>query len=349
MKQPILFYVGKITNDRFWVQGPDGRLFQIDLYTKNVLEDLAHGKPIEDIEKERDVSKEEILLLCEKLGTNVEHNILLAEESQEKNRGIKRKWVPWGLGCAFVFSICFLVSFFIKTPLTLVLSIGDQWMVAGWLTLSVIIHEIGHLLAMPRTKNISMCVQWSGPIPLLSIIHNEVWKLSKGQRMGINIAGFVADFFVAGLAASLAFFFPQLSPWIWTFLIVHLFRMFFAIFPFLPGDGYWIVVDLFHQPNLWANGVAQLRQLKLNWLSFYAFARILFSAIFWFLYAYILYLWGNLIIAKPFREGIMLLLHPAPLFLLITCLYQLFAVFSWGLQKGRKLLQRSGGTPGYYE
>ena len=348
MTEPVIFYMGKIKKDRFWVQGPDGRFFQIDLHTKRVIEDLAYGKTMEDIVKERDVSEEEILLLCEMLGMNEETQFLLVEESLEKTHRIKRKGMAWGLVFAFVFSIFFLLSFCIKTPVTLVSSLRDQWMVAGLLTLSVIIHEGGHLLVMPRTKNIAMCVQWSGPIPLLSIIHNEAWKLSKGHRMGINIAGFVADFFVAGLVASMGFFFEQLSPWIWTFLIVHLFRMFFSIFPLLPGDGYWILVDLFHQPNLWTNGMAQLKQFKLNWLSCYAFARILFSVLFWFLYAYVLYSWVNLLLNQPFLDGILLFLHPAPLLLFLTCLYQLFAVISWGVMKGKEFLYKNDKTPGHH-
>lgn len=332
MTEPLILNLGKIKNDRFWVQHPDGRFFQVDQYTKGVLEDLVQGKPLEDIEKERDVSKEDILLLCEMLGMNQDTKIVLLEEQLEKADRIKRKWITWGLSFVFVFSICILLSFFINTPLTLVSGLRDQWMVAGLLTLSVIIHEIGHLLVMPRAKNISMSIQWSGPIPLLSIIHNEAWKLSKGHRIGINIAGFVADFLVAGLVAAIGIFFEQLSPWIWTFLIVHLFRMFFAIFPLLPGDGYWILVDIFHQPNLWTNGVAQLKQFKLNWLSCYALARILFSVLFWFLYAYVLYLWITIFSHTSFVEGIMLFLHPAPLLLSLTCLYQLFALISWGMK-----------------
>lgn len=342
MSEPVIFYTGKIKKKCFWIQCPDGRFFQVDEETKKVLEELANKKSLASIAEEMEVCEEEIIILIEKLGLTHYPDFILRQESLKENGPVIRKGVFWLLSMGLVFSLFFIFSFINNTPVTLVTSLKDLWIVTGLLTLSVIIHELGHYVAMQPLKNVSLSVHWSGPVPLLSIIQNEVWKLGKWKRVWINMAGFVADLFVLGFASFIGFFFQQLSPWIWSFFIVHLIRMLISIFPFMPGDGYWILVDLLDKPNLWPQSLTQLKQGKMNWLSVYALLRILLIFIFWSMYVYFLFLWLNVFIAIPIVESVALLFHPAPLLLLLNVLYQMYTGTLWVISKVRKKVKNPG-------
>lgn len=337
---PIL-QIGKIKNDRFWIQCLDGRMLQIDTESKEVLKRLAANEDIHTISERLEIEEEDIRALIELLGLNEhssfsildrtekEHlpNPTVSFESYEKdlffNPWLEKHWFTYAVLIALAVSIGSTILFMTKTPLLFMSGLKEQWILAGFLTLSVIIHEVGHLLAMPRHRNISISVQWSGPIPLLSIICNEAWKLSKWQRMRINTAGFVADVIVCGVAAALGLWAEALSPWIWTFTFIHMIRMIFALCPFLPGDGYWILVDLFDHPNLWANAMTQLYQRKLTWLSMYAMGRRIFTGLIWLLYGYMLYFWATALFGRPIEDILSFLLYPAPLLISLNVVYML--------------------------
>lgn len=343
-EEQLVYRVGKIQHDRFWIERPDGRMFQVDHHAKKVLEQLANHQPNSFVSEKLNVDEEDISLLFEMLGIQQGAHFLLVDETKEISPDyssktafihplLERRSFQWMIFIGIAVSVGLVTLFMMNTPAFFAFTLKDQWILVGALTLSVIIHEIGHWLTMPRNQNISMTVHWSGPVPLLSIICNEAWKLSKWQRMRINLAGFVADMMIAGLAASLGLLFGQLSPWIWTFLFIHLLRMLFAIWPLLPGDGYWILVDLFNQPNLWANATEQLKQLKWNWLSLYAIARILFLAFIWLLYGYVIYLWIAIVATNPSGEALKFLLYPAPLLLFLNLLNQLYMGISFITQR----------------
>src|SRR5690606_3049272 len=133
-------------------------------------------------------------------------------------------------------------------------------------------------------------IQWSGPIPMISVVCNEAWKLSRWQRMRINLAGFAMDAFLCGIAGIVGLMFDFLTPWVWIFLLIHMIRMMFALCPFLPGDGYWALVDGFGQPNLWGIALDHLKNKKASMFSLYAAGRIVFIGLIWLLYGYVLHL-----------------------------------------------------------
>ncbi len=355
LAENLTYRIGKIKADRFWIQTPDGRMLQIDTDTKRVLERLAAHQEIQSISDELGVEAEDISNFLEMLGLAPAMGFILVDETKgERARRdlsdhegerrnqflipwIERRWFMGGMGLAIVLSIIGVFQFIVHAPLIFVGSIKDLWLVAGCLTISVIIHEIGHLLTMPRNRNISISVQWSGPIPLLSIICNEAWKLSKWQRIRINLAGFVADLLVAGIGAAIGLLVEEATPWIWTFLFAHIIRMIFALWPFLPGDGYWMLVDLFDQPNLWANATSQLKRLKMSWLSLYALGRIVFLGLIWLLYAYVIFMWTNALTGRTWAEVLFFFLHPVPLLITLNLLYMLIA---FGMKSG-KFLKKS--------
>ncbi len=343
----FVYKIGKIQQDRYWIERPDGRMFQVNRDGKRVLEQLAKQISFSHISDELHIEEEAIAQLSERLGiqpntkftlideTNECH--LRADDEKEKKTPLFKQFLeqpfPWSTMFAVIISIVLMILFMKSTPLVFTFSLKDQWIIVATLTLSVIAHEMGHLFTMPRNQHISIHIHWSGPIPLLSISSNEAWKLPKWHRMKINCAGLFADLLVAGFAASLGLLFEHLSPWIWTFLFIHLLRMIFAILPLLPGDGYWVLVDLFDQPNLWSKAKKQLRQLKCSWLSCYAIVRIIFLTMIWLLYGYVIYTWAMIIISNSPKEALTLFLYPAPLFITLTLLHQLYMALSFIMKR----------------
>lgn len=354
MSTSFIYKAGHITKDRFWLESQDGRLFQLDAVSIDVLTRLAKGEPVDAVSRHLEVDEEEISVLLDKLGLEpgtafgIEYDQTIENvAAPDRDRHIRfinpwidQPWFQWSVMAALALSVALLGLFLTKVPPLLVSGWRNQWIIAGFLTLAVMIHEAGHLLAMPRHRNIAVTIQWAGPLPMLSILCNEAWKLSKWQRMRINSAGFLADLLVCGVAAAIGLAAEFLSPWVWTFLLIQLIRMVFAIWPLLPGDGYWMLVDGFGQPNLWAHAVRQAKQLNISWLSLYAVARMLFLSCIWLLYAYAVYYWTTLLATRRLQELFFLLLHPAPLLFSLTLIGQLYFLFTGVIKRLRQTIKK---------
>lgn len=335
--------IGSIDRNRFWIERDDGRIFQIDHETKRVLERIMNGETVDEIAKSLHIEKEEIDYLLAMLHLDLTEPFILvdaetAAAAQDERVVFISPWLDHRLVQTFIvigigLAIAFIVQFFNRSPLLFVTSLKDQWLVAVLLTCAVLFHELGHLLTMPKNKNISLAIQWAGPIPMVSIVCNEAWKLPKRRRLRINVAGFVTDLYVAGVAAAIGIFLPHLSPWVCTFLIVHLFRTVFAIFPLLHGDGYWLLVDVLNQPNLWLRAVTELKNRKVNWFSLYAGLRYFFLLFIWFLFGYLIYIWTASLFERSLLDVIYFFLYPAPLFIYLNVLYQLLYQATFLLKK----------------
>lgn len=356
-KLTTTFYIGALNDDRFWIQCPDGRMFQLSESSLRVLQRLADNEPVESIANDLGVDRTDISTLMDALHMKpnspftIQYDQHMHDQSESSNTTnvpffcpwIDRPWFAQLVIATVVLSAVLLAMFIQHAPVVIIRGFAEQWLIAGLLTLSVLIHETGHLCAMPRHRNISVFVQWAGPLPMLSIICNEAWKLPKWQRLRINFGGLVADLVISGVAASIGFLAEPLSPWVWTFLIVHLIRMVFAIFPLLPGDGYWVLVDWFDHPNLWAKALDDLKQCRLTWRSVYAVSRILFLLIIWCIYFSIVVRLAATFLALPWHQSWHVLYYPAPLLITLTVLGQLiFAcstvykmLFSRNLRPGR--------------
>lgn len=354
-----VFRIGTIRHDRYWLERPDGRLFQIDGQAKTVLERLASGASAAAVCEESELDPEELAMLVQLLGIGTDERFVLEGDDADSvgvgsdpvtNAGagtagrpssapsgessspvfvfpwLERRWFAWVAVSFIGVAVGLLVSFVSSAPLAFVVGFADQWIVAGALTVAVLLHELGHLLAMPRSGGISVSVHWSGPLPMFSIVCNGAWKLSGSQRVRIDLAGFATDVLVCGIAALIGLVDSGLSPWVWTFILVQGFRMVFAIWPLLPGDGYWLLVDLFSAPNLWMHAAAELKRLRLNWLSLYALLRILFLLLIWLLYGYMLYFWIVFFLSKTWDAMLGYILYPAPLLMLLNVLSQLYGL-----------------------
>jgi hypothetical protein len=354
-----VFRIGTIRHDRFWIERPDGRLFQIDGQAKSVLERLASGASAAIVSEESELELEELAMLFQILGIGTDESFVLegdvehtvgggddpannagrsaavrqtsASSGETTEHNFVFPWLEcrsfaWVVASFLIVAVGLLAWFTYSVPLAFVASFADQWIIAAALTVAVILHELGHLLAMPRSGGISASVHWSGPLPVFSIVCNGAWKLSGPQRVRIDLAGFATDVLVCGIAAAIGLFDSGLSPWIWTFILVQGFRMVFAIWPLLPGDGYWLLVDLFSAPNLWMHAADDLKRLRLNWLSLYALLRIMFLLLLWLLYGYMLYFWIVFFLSKTWDAALGYILYPAPLLMLLNVLSQLYGL-----------------------
>ena len=335
-QSPMVYHMGKMNHDRYWIQCPDGRMLLIDSSAKHVLERLARQECISSIRDDLGIEKDDIDSLLDGLRlqpdsifTILYHSSPTYSSHQTDNLDIPffcpwigQRWFAWFVLGTGTLSLVLLCLFIKHVPVQFVWGLNEQWLVAGLLTLSVLLHETGHLCAMPRHRNISIFIHWSGPLPMLSILCNEAWKLPKWHRMRINLAGLIADIIVSGLAAGLGLWAARLSPWVWTFLAIHLIRMLVAIWPFLPGDGYWILVDLLDRPNLWPTALSHIKQGKMSWLSLYAAFRLLFLLFVWAIWMLIVYRLLVMVSAQP-QEALSVLCYPAPLLAFLTVLGQL--------------------------
>lgn len=223
-----------------------------------------------------------------------------------------------------VVSAALIAGFVSRVPPAFVTGLIDQWLVAAALTIAVVLHELGHLMAMPRGGGISVSVTWSGPLPMFSIVCNGAWKLARRHRLRIDLGGFIVDIALLGAVAAAALMDDRLGPWAWSFMVVQGFRTLFAVWPLLPGDGYWLLVDLFSVPNLWQRALDALKQRRIGWLSLYALLRMVFMALLWCLYAYMIGLWVMVMLARTPSSALAYLLYPAPLLILLNVLGQLY-------------------------
>lgn len=342
------FHIGKIKTDRYWIQCPDGRMLQIDTDTKTVLKKLSNRENVRAISMEAGIDEEDISTLLQMLDLDAQSDFFIVENDDARSefastvRVEKQLFInPWlgtrsftmGLYSALALSLVAVILFARAHPFSFIIGLKEQWVIAGFLTLAVAIHEVGHLTAMPRHQNIFATIQWSGPIPMISIVCNEAWKLTKWERMRINLGGFIADALLCGIAATIGFVVHSLAPWIWTFLFIHMIRMVFALWPLLPGDGYWVLVDLFDQPNLWGKALDHLKERRVSSLSFYAIGRYAFLGLIWCLYGYILFLWGNVFLGKTLNEIMYFLIHPAPFLIMLNIFYIVYRLSTVALSR----------------
>lgn len=147
----MLYRIGKIKPDRYWIQCPDGRMLQLNTDSKTVLMRLANHESIDTISTELDVEEEEISMLLNMLGLepgstfhiiddqSLEHLSDSDQVSEQRffNLWIEQRWFTRGIVAAIAFSIIVLVLFIIKIPPSFVSGLKNQWIIAGCLTLSV--------------------------------------------------------------------------------------------------------------------------------------------------------------------------------------------------------------------
>lgn len=143
------------------------------------------------------------------------------------------------------------------------------------LIVAKIIHELGHAYSTKHhglkvpTMGIAFLVLW----PMLYTDNSEAWKLTdKKARMGIVVAGTVAELVLAVLSTLMWSFLPEGPAKSACFIlatVTWISSLMINLSPFLRFDGYYLLSDFLEVPNLHDRAAAlgrwYLRKLLFGW------------------------------------------------------------------------------------
>lgn len=187
------------------------------------------------------------------------------------------------------------------------------------MALSVTFHEIGHATSASffgaNPGGIGGGFYLFTPVYFADV--TDIWRLSKRQRIIVNLSGMYFELIFCSILSLVAFLLGQHLLMI--IAIVVCLHTFFNLNPFLRSDGFWILSDLTNKPNLFYHAIDKVKDLyriirgkKVNWGKFdyflFIYGLISLSFVFIFLY-YVLFQNSNSIIFFPknlseFIEGI---------------------------------------------
>ncbi len=143
---------------------------------------------------------------------------------------------------------------------------GRLWWLAAWLLLKTI-HECGHAVTAVKAgcqiRSAGISFIFFAPVPFIDV--SDLWSIpNRWQRILVSSGGILFEMtvavicvFIAVLAShdSLAYFACAVAT---TGTITTLI---FNANPFVRFDGYFILADLVHRPNLWMDGQSAARNL----------------------------------------------------------------------------------------
>ncbi|MDR3339535.1 MAG: hypothetical protein LBT25_05475 [Candidatus Symbiothrix sp.] len=119
--------------------------------------------------------------------------------------------------------------------------------------ISVTFHEIGHASAAKyfgaEHGGIGGGFYLFRPVYFADV--TDIWKLKRGQRIVVNLAGIYFELIFCFILLVISFLFNS-----YTLIMTSLFIMTSTLFnlnPFIRGDGYWVLSDLTNKPNLSSN------------------------------------------------------------------------------------------------
>jgi putative peptide zinc metalloprotease protein len=160
------------------------------------------------------------------------------------------------------------------------------------------IHESGHLFVgwffgtPPREVRVIM---YLGILPMLFLEIPNIYTLTRRRRIIIALAGIYTNLVTAAVAIITLFAFksaPVVQQLLADIALLNLIIPFFILNPFLPGDGYFLAVNILKTPNIRRHAFERLRAaFKMKWSKqdalfiCYAVISVLISAYFfyWFI------------------------------------------------------------------
>lgn len=171
-----------------------------------------------------------------------------------------KKQVAW-----FVVSITFLIVFsLLLTNIDLYKSFDLQQSILFFFIImatSVTFHEIGHATSASyfgaKHGGIGGGFYLFTPVYFADV--TDIWRLSKKQRIIVNLAGMYFELIFCSIVALIGFFFEN-----YTLLVISLFVCLHTLFnlnPFVRSDGYWILSDLADKPNLLQHSIKKVNEL----------------------------------------------------------------------------------------
>lgn len=222
------------------------------------------------------------------------------------------------------------------------------------MTVSVTFHEIGHASAAhyfgAKHGGIGGGFYLFAPVYYADV--TDIWRLSKWQRIVVNLSGMYFELIFCTLIALIGYF---IGNYVLTILaIVVCVYTLFNLNPFLRSDGYWVLSDLTNKPNLLYHSFERVRDMyrvikgeKIKWrkvdVLLFVYGFISYGFICLFLY-YVLFQNPNSILNFPtnaieFIKSIfksnqeISLVKYGELIIPLMFYYLLFSLFKTGLKK----------------
>src|SRR6185436_3956614 len=122
-------------------------------------------------------------------------------------------------------------------------------------------HELGHALAVKhagrRVPAAGFLVYFG--IPSVFVDTTDVWMAGRKQRIITTAAGPATGLVLAGLMSLVGLAIPPLAPLAFKLAFAWYLNSLFNLNPFLPLDGYYLLMDWLEVPNL--------RARALSWVS----------------------------------------------------------------------------------
>lgn len=143
-------------------------------------------------------------------------------------------------------------------------SLAIEFLILGTLNYFITFtHEMGHALGVihygRRIKSAGFMIYYGSPAWFIE--SSDTLMLDSGPRIVQALAGPVAEIVVAGVASILAWAVPdaEISSTLYKFAVLNYFIIFMNLVPLLELDGYFILSDAIHVPDLRPRALSFIR------------------------------------------------------------------------------------------
>lgn len=162
--------------------------------------------------------------------------------------------------------------------------------------ISVTFHEIGHASAAnffgAKHGGIGGGFYLFAPVYFADV--TDIWRLSKGQRIVVNLAGMYFEMFLNMVLILVSYIIN--NPFLGIFSALICMKTFTNLNPLIRSDGYWVLSDVSDKPNLHKDALSKIKELylllfkgkALNW-SFADFMLFVYASISYVFIGYFLY------------------------------------------------------------
>lgn len=143
-------------------------------------------------------------------------------------------------------------------------SVAIEFLILGTLNYFITFtHELGHALGVihygRRIKGAGFMIYYGAPAWFIEA--SDTLMLDPGKRIVQCFAGPVAEIMVAGVASLVAWTYPDavISTTLYKFAVLNYFIIFMNLIPLLELDGYYILSDAIHVPDLRPRSLSFIR------------------------------------------------------------------------------------------
>ena len=145
----------------------------------------------------------------------------------------------------------------------------NEWFTFFILSITgITIHEFGHASAAAYfgSKHGGIGGGFYLFMPVYFADVTDIWKLTKHQRIIVNLAGMYFELVYVNVLISIGFLLNYklliVLSFIFSMSIIH------SLNPFIRSDGYWVLSDAIEKPNLMSHGFLKIKQIfktKKSW------------------------------------------------------------------------------------